>query len=108
MDRVIRDLGQVRVALVGALPDECGGGVAYQDDDGIIWVLLETERMPLEAAEPDELAGWVDLGYEVIAAGEPVTVADQVHRFGADLETGRRAFWAFAWEWWELEQLSRI
>lgn len=102
---IIRDLTEVRVALVDELPAECGGGVSIPVD-GLIWILLERSGACCQG-EPIDLAEWVDKGYELHALGEPVTVTDQARRFGTDLDTARRALWAVAWEWWELERLAR-
>lgn len=107
-ENVIRDLRRVRVACVERLPFDCGGGVAMMnDDDGMMWVLIEASSRS-EPADDFDLGEWVDVGYAMLETGEPITCADQARRYDVSLQTAQAAWWAFAWEWWEHEHLARI
>lgn len=107
MATVIRDLTQVRVALVERLPFDCGGGVAMMTDDGLMWVLIE-ESSASEPLDDFDLAEWVNVGYAALESGEPLSCADQARRYGVDIKTAQAAWWAFAWEWWEHEHMARV
>lgn len=99
-ETVIRDMAAIRVKVVERLPEACKGGVSYPDADGNIWILLEADTVTVaDHAAPIDLAAWVDVGYAVHAAGEPVTVADQMRRFDATHCAALSAFWSVAWEW---------
>ena len=104
---VIRDLDLVRVALVEELPAACGGGAAVLDDDGVVWVMMVLDT--LDAAGEDsgiDLGEWVNMGYDILEQGRPVTCAGQARRFGVDLRVAQAAWWSFALEWWQLRCLA--
>lgn len=101
----MREVERVRVALVDRLPAAAGGGVAMQDADGMMWVLMEH----LDAAGEDDgvdLGDWVDLAYDLLEEGRSVTCAGQARRFGVDLRVAQAAWWSFGIEWWHLRCLA--
>ena len=96
-----RPVAMARVVLVDELPPACGGAVAQRDEDDVTWLLLEAPAPPRDADEVVDMASFVEVGYAVLEAGEPLTVTEHARRLGVDEKASLAVFWAAAREWWQ-------